>query len=319
MKAKIIYFLIVTGWLTACSETGTEKMDFPEPTQATLQNVVFLAENKTQQTISVFRNGGSGFTFMKTIAATGIRTEAQLPRGKYQFLFAGSYGINTGMNTPVPGVTLFPAMRFTALSNDTDPDYIREGDELYLPEEKADSIYTIEGPTLIRTTLKRAVAQVVLHVKRGWPTVHGEFNPLPYQNDSIVRYFSSIQLDIVNAATAVDANSIPEGQATVSVDFAANTRDSITPEGFAIYSGPFFFPAANEEDVVLKLNLYRSDNSPQPDLSMSRTATVKRNEQIILNAWVTSDWNVIGITADTRPISQETTGEENIWDDHITF
>lgn len=319
MRAKKLYFLIFLGWLTACSETGTEENVYPEPSATTFQPILFLTGSQGQQTITAFRQGDTGFAFLKTIPVTGPRTEAQLPIGKYQFLFAGSYGINTGINAATPGVTLFPAMRFSILPDETDPTYIRPGDELFLQEGKIDSIYLLEGPTTIRATLKRAVAQVILYIKRGYLSSTGEYVPQPYQNDSIVRYFSDIRLDIGNAGTAVDAFGTPEGQGTLSVTLAANSQDSITPEGFAVYQGPFFFPSADGQPLQLKLNLYRREDSPQPDLALTRQATVKRNEQLILNAWVTSDWNIIAVTADVRPISRETEGEQDIWDDNITF
>ncbi len=319
MRAKKLYFLIFLGWLTACSETGTEENTYPELPASIFQPILFLTSSEGQQTISAFRQGETGFTFLKTIPVTGPRTEAQLPLGKYQFLFAGSYGTNTGMNTAITGVTLFPDMRFNVLPDAINPANIRPGDELFLQEGKADSVYLLEGPTTIRATLKRAVAQVILYIKRGYLSSTGEYVPQPYQNDSIVRYFSDIRLDISNAGTAVDAFGTSEGQGTLSVTLAANSQDSITPEGFAVYKGPFFFPSANDEPIQLRLNLYRREDSPQPDLALVRQTTVKRNEQLILNAWVTSDWNIIAMTADVRPISRETPGEQDIWDDNITF
>lgn len=319
MRAKRIYLLIMCCWLAACQEYGTEENDYSGPTGTNLQNVVFLTGNNVQQTISAFRLDDSGFTFLKTILATSPRTEAQLPLGKYQFLFAASYGNNTRMNIPVAGSTLLPAIRFTVLSDERNPENIREGDELFLQEGKVDSVYAIEGSSTIRASLKRAVAQIILQVKRGWSESERNYIPLPYPDDSIIRYFSNIRLDIENVSTAVDAYGIPQGQSTLSVTFPATAQDSITPEGFAVYTGPFFFPAANGESISLKLNLYRSDDSPQPDLSLTKYAKVKRNEQLILTAWITKDWNMIAVTADTRPISRETDGEQDIWDDHIVF
>lgn len=320
MRVKKIYLLMLLGGLSACSDDiGTAENESPESTQAALQKVVFLTENQIQQTISAFRQGDSGFAFVKSIPVTNARTETQLPLGNYQFLFAASSGNNTGATTPVPGLTLFPDMKFTAIPNTAEPAYIRESNELFLQDEKADSIYVIEGKTTIRATLKRAVARVIICIRRGWCNDDGQYTSLPYQDDSIVRYFNHIRLEIENAGTEVDARCIYEGQGTLSVTIPANSPDSLTPEGFAVYTGPFFFPAANQEPVLLKLNLYRSENSPQPDLSLSRQVTLKRNEQIILNAWVTNDWNIIGITADTEPISREIDGEQEIWDDNLTI
>lgn len=317
MGAKKLYILMFLGFLAACSEENTEEGDFPGRTKAAYRNVVFLSENNMRQTISVFRQGEAGFVFMETIPVTAARTETQLPVGSYQFLFAGSYGENTEMNATVPGLTLFPSMRFTVLADEADPDCMRNGDELFLQDGRTDSVYLIEGTTTVRATLKRAVARVIVNVRRGSAAGNGEYLPLPYQNDSIVRYFNSIRLEIEHAGRAVDARGIPEGEGKLAVTVPAARRDSLTPDGFAVYKGPFFFPGANPVDI--KLTLYRAENSPQPDLSLSCRAAVKRNEQLILNAWVTDDWNFIGVTADTEAISRETEGEQDVWDDNITY
>lgn len=316
MKAKFIYFLTVMSCLSACSDITTEEQDIAAPVQTAYQKVTFLAESEMQQTISAFRRGDSGFAFLKTIPFTGTRTEAQLPVGSYQFLFAASYGTNMTLNTPEPGTTLFPSMRFSVLP-DGNTGNIRVADELFLQNGKVDSVYTIDGPSTIHAELKRAVAQVVICVKRGTNDGNGNYSPLPYTNDSIVRYFSNIQLDIAHAATSVDAHGITEGEGSLSVTIPANTPDSITPEGFAVYTGPFFLPAANGADIDLKLHLYRQNSSPQPDLSLAMQARAERNIQLILTAWVTADWNFIGITADIRAISRETDGEQDIWEDNI--
>lgn len=319
MGVRIIYILIIFSWFTACSRTETEENNTFIPTEATSRNVVFLTENKIQQTISVFRQVDSGFVFIKTIPVTSNRTDTQLPIGNYQFLFASSYGDHTEMNIPIPGSTLFPEMKFSVLPDESNPTYTHEGDELFLQEGKVDSIYVINNSTTIHATLKRAVAQVIIHVNRGWHTGDGQYTSLPYQNDSIIRYFSQICLNIENIGTAVDAHGTSEGQGMLTVAIPAEARDHITGEGFAVYTGPFFFPAANGETVLLKLSLYRNEDSPQPNLSLTKQATVKRNEQLILTAWITSDWNIIDVTADTKTISCENEGEQGTWDDHITF
>lgn len=315
MKAKYIYLLAMMSCLSACSDITTEEQDIAAPVQTAYQKVTFLAESETQQTISAFRRGDSGFAFLKTILFTGTRTEAQLPVGSYKFLFAGSYGTNMTLNTPEPGTTLFPSMRFSVLPDGTGN--FRQADELFLQHGNVDSVYTIQEPSTIRAELTRAVAQVVICVKRGTSDGSGNYTPLPYTDDSIMRYFSNIQLDIEHAATSVDAFGNTEGEGNLSVTIPANTPDSITPEGFAVYTGPFFLPAANGAAIDLTLHLYRHASGPQPDLSLAMQATAERNVQLILTAWVTADWNFIGITADTRAISRETDGEQDIWEDNI--
>ena len=198
MGVKIRYLLLVLGGFAACSDVVTGGDD-PGAVLASPQPVVFLTRGNIQQTISVFREGDSGFTFLETVPVTGNRTVVDLPVGKYQFLLAGSYGENTDMNTPAKGTTIFGDMCFTVLPDDTDADCIRGGDELFLQDEKADSIYDIQGSTTIRATLKRAVARAIVYIRRGWLSDDGQYISLPYQNDSIIRYFSKVRLDIGNA------------------------------------------------------------------------------------------------------------------------
>ena len=322
MGAKKIFYLILLGIATACSGPEEESTLPPAPLAA-MQRVSFLNLPATGYTVSAFRENNNSFTFFESFTAIGAtdgKMEIQLPVGNYQFLFASSYGTNTLQQPahPVISTTPFSAMQF--VTREATDGMLMPADELFLQDAKADSIYQIYNPTTIKCTLKRAVAQAILYVKRGWKERENQYQAFPYSgDDNILKHFDQIKMEINGVGKSVDGLSIPSGQGDVSLTYAPSDCDSITDQGFAKFIGPFFFPPANGGEVNAHITLFPSSDSPQPQLSTTTTPTiVHRNEQLIITVWITNDWNFIGVTADTSPIRKENTGDSGIWDDIIT-
>lgn len=322
MKTKHILYLILLGTAVACSNTDEETLSSPEDPAST-RSVYFLSETVTDYTISAFREGNNGFAFLKTFPSSGRadgQTEIQLPVGNYQFLVASGYGTNTTQQpkNPVQATTLFGDMRFVAQPATDNPANILPAEELFLQDTGVDSIYSLYTAETIQINLKRSVAQVILFIKRGQKAGDNQFEPLPYQQDSILRYFSAVELQLENIGTSVDLHSLSDGAAAMTVSYPATAYDSITTEGFATFTGPFFFPPKGNELLRFHVKLHPATGSPQPELTLTTSGKVGRNERLIVTAWITSDWNFIGLTADTQPITAEIPGEDGIWGDIVT-
>lgn len=322
MKTKHILYLILLGTAVACSNADEVTISSPEA-PATTRSVYFLNETVTDYTISAFREGNNGFAFLKTFSSSGRadgQTEVQLPVGNYRFLVASGYGdhIIQQPENPAQATTLFEDMRFVVSQATDNPANIQPAEELFLQDTLVDSVYHLYTADTIQINLKRAVAQAVLFIKRGQKTGDNRFEPLPYQQDSILRYFSAVELQLENAGTSVDLYSVSAGTASMAVTYPSTAYDSITAEGFAAFTGPFFFPPAGNEPLRFHVKLIPAAGSPQPELILTTSGKVGRNERLFITAWITSDWNFIGVTAETRPIEAQMDGDNGIWDETIT-
>lgn len=327
MKRRKIYYLLLLGLMTACSKPeATALLSEPETASAAaMQKIQFLNLGTKDYTIHAFReNISAAYVYTASFEARGTtdgQLQVELPVGNYQFLFTHLPGNHIRFSPSL----LTPATRFEETAFIVQPDltngnnYLLEGDELYLQDKKADSVYRITEATTIRCTLERAVAQLVFFVKRGQKTAEGRFEPLPYSNnENIARYFNNIEVNIQGIGNSVDALSVPTGNGNLKMDYPASSYDSITNEGFAAYTGPFFFPAENDAPITVSIQLNPAATAPQPALAVTTQGVVKRNQQYIVTLWVTQDWNFVGVNAETRPIEDEINGDQNIWDDQVT-
>lgn len=320
MRTLHIFYLILLGTAVACSGREEETTLPPAPVAAT-QNIRFSSEAVTDYTVSAFREGGNGFVYLNSFASSGRtdgRTDIQLPVGNYKFLVATGYGhsILLSPQSPEQGTTRFEELKFVAQT--TDGSNLQAGEELFLPDTLVDSVYRLQTATTIELNLERAMAQTLLYIKRGRKTGENQFVAIPYEQDSIVRYFSQIDLQLENVASSIDVYGTPEGEASMRLEYPATAYDSITSEGFAAYTGPFFFPPIEKKPLQFLVKLLPSADSPQPELSLTSTGKVGRNERLVITVWITNDWNFIGVTADTHPIQKEQDGDTGIWDNTVT-
>lgn len=322
MKAKNLFYLILLGAVVACAEKEEEIVSSPTPATAT-RNISFLNESMTDYTISAFREENNGFVFLNTFSSSGNadgRAEIQLPVGNYQFLVATGYGgsILQFPQLPEQGNTQFNEMKFVAQPIENNETNLQAGEELFLQDNLADSVYQLYTATTIQLNLKRAVSQATLFIKRGRKTGDNQFEAIPYEQDSIIRYFNQIELRLENVGTSLDIHNNSDGEASMITKYPAAAYDSITKEGFATFTGPFFFPPKEKKPLQLEVKLYPAEDSPQPELSLTTTGKVGRNERLVITVWITNDWNHIGISADTQPIHIEKEGDTGIWDNTVT-
>lgn len=325
MKRRNIYYLLLLGLMTACSKPeATGPLSEPASASA-MQKVQFLSLGNKDYTVHAFReNIFATYVYTASFESTGASgspLSVDLPVGNYQFLFTHFPNKNIRFSPmPLTSATRFEETEFIVQPDLTNGDnYLLEGDELYLQDKKADAVYRISEATTINCTLERAVAQLVFFVKRGQKTAEGRFEPLPYSNnENIARYFNDIEVNIEGIGNSVNALSVPTGIGNLKMDYPASSYDSITNEGFAAYTGPFFFPAEKDAPVTVSIQLNPAATAPQPALAVTTQGVVKRNQQYIVTLWVTQDWNFVDVNAETRPIEDEINGDQDIWDDQVT-
>lgn len=323
MRLKHLTYLLLLGATLSCSrQEETPFRGEPAPTALCLTT---FSGNIQNYSVSVFREEQGQFLFQNTFSAgwsADGKLSVQLPVGNYQFVFAHNYGIQTQISpAPIQDVTSFGELRFTTSAQEgTSPLQLAPSDELFLQEQKADSIYKLTQASTIKCRLARTVAQPVLYIKRGYALEDGNFQALPYSDGkNILQDIEKVQFDIQGIGQAMDALSTPYGTGNLSVEMNAAERDSITSEGFARFKGPFVFPPEAGQTTSIKVTLQPAANSLHSSLSMTVNPILKRNHQLIIIAWINADWNAVGITTDLKPIDQTTPGEDGIWDDVVTF
>ena len=321
MKAKIIIYLAFISILGACSASGEQAPIQPIAT-AELQRVTFATANDAPYSIAVFREANHVFLYQKTLNtgwSENGKLTTELPVGNYQFLFALHDGENTLLSPELtPNATTFSELKFISRQHPDNNMLILPADELFLPESHADSIYRITESCTIKCTLQRAVCQTLLYIKRGQKTEDGNYMPIAYENNkNILQSLSSVEMSLQQAGTGTTVNAVSEGQGEIISDFDLSAPDILTTEGFAVFKGPFFFPAENNGEITARITLNPATDSPQPVLTSTVKSNLQRNQQLIITVWVTNDWNFIGVEADTRAINKEIDGNQDIWDDQV--
>lgn len=319
MKQTILLYLTLLLAGAACSdhpESFSPEPDSRGP-QATL---TFSAGAGTPDySVSIFEQKGTEFLFSHTITTGWTedgKLQTHLPIGKYRFLFARNYGQNTLLQPELQkGITLFDSLRFITRS---EANKLYASDELFLQDRKADSTYAISGNTTIACTLKRSVSQILLQVKRGKSGANNTFTPLPFTGDeNILSLFGQIRLELEGIGKASDIKGNYYGSGFLSTTWKAGEADSIITGGFAAFTGPYFFPGADEAPIRIRVSLLSVNNDPAAILQMETTATPKRNERLIVTAWYSVSNFPVGISITTTPIRDNINGEEGIWDDIV--
>lgn len=322
---KIIYAPLFLIFLS-CSDTRIEEVETElggEGGQGV--PVTFRAGESTDVSLYIFRKEADRFVYRSEInkgwSAQG-KVTTRLDKGTYQFLFVKSDGQGTQLSpSPLQSNTSMEEMYFNAL-----PDPARQGgilpvNELFLPDpDAATRIYSIEGEETVSCTLKRAVSRLLVAVKRG----HGEngvYTPAPYPaGENIFQTIGKVEVTLSGVATATNVWAT-KGSATLFTAFAEADKDSLTQEGFAAFTGPFFFPPSEGEGVEVAVAIYPADQTEGEIIRKVVNGQVKKNEQLCVVLWIEPEAEPgpdpnrsILVAVDTRPISQETEGDKGVWE-----
>lgn len=316
MKAKHIFylFLFLTG--TACTDSNS--LSLPDPDSRTTYVTTSAAETD-DYSLYIFKQQGADFLFEKEVSSTQTRNGQlgiPLAMGNYQFLFARSFGKNTTLIPALEnGRTVLADLRFQVRTTENG---LLPADELFLPAQGADSVYSISQNTTVRCTLKRAVSQILVQVKRGYKNDDNSFVPHPFsEGKNLTQQFSRLELHLKGIGNSIDATGNSYGNDNLTLTFNTAKADSILPDGFLNFTGPFFFPPEAGIATEIQLTLLPPNQDPQHTLKMNVQTQAHKNEQILVTAWITSNWYPLGVTVDKQPIRTELPGEEGIWDDVV--
>jgi len=285
--------------------------------------------NKTRGTVTfapatdgvsvfIFGNENGDYLFQKTISSgwvNGILT-TELNLGNYKFLFAKKEGNRTSYypsafdeNTEIDDIEI------RAATNNPDNGYVLPVDEIWLRDsyEKANKTYTIIEPTIVKDSLKRAVSQVVVNLKRGY-LKDGQRMPLPFQQGiNIMKDIENLTIDIDGVGKVINMWGESSGKAKTT--FTASTA-SIDEDGFASVNGPFVFPAENvTEEAKVNVTINPKSGSAMPVLVKNNIqGPLLKNQQLIITIWMTSTYQLMNISVDVGEFKDEYVDDNGIWE-----
>lgn len=316
MRSTILTLLSLP-LLFSCSgqEELTNSSGRPEDIPAGISRVTFRS-GPLPQRVYVFRKDGDVFRYDSTLDSGWTdegKMTTQLMIGDYKFLFTGP--LNGQVNVlpaPLDETVGFEQLRFVSPTDPGQPGNILPPEELFLPEpDVADSVYTIRGGDEIECTLKRRVAQLGFVLNRGYKE-GDEYVPQPYaEGDNILKTIGEIRVEISGAGRECNYLNT-SGEGTISCTYATSQRESIDPQGFATFPGPFVFPPAGDGDIHLAITLISVSGEAYPTLQL--TSKLEANRKLMVNLWLGSSYFDIGVTIRNLPISDRTEGDSGGWE-----
>lgn len=315
MRSSIL-FLISLPILFSCS--GEEELiDSSTNSESIPAGISWVSFNSDppSQCVYIFRKEGSIFRYDSMIDkewSKDGKTKVRLQVGDYKFLFTGPLNGQINMlPASLDKTVTFEQLRFSARTDTEHAKGLLPVEELFLPEPKvADSIYTIRGGDEIKCKLKRRVSQLMFTLNRGYKEAD-KYVPLPYDGKhNILEAVKELSIKISGVASECNYRQT-SGEGTIYQTYEAADRESITPEGFATFTGPFVFPRTDTQDVKLTVTVIPVAGQPYPPIELS--GKLETNRKLLVNLWLNSSYFDIGVTINTLPISDRTEGDAGIW------
>ncbi len=318
-KLNLIYGIIFLIMVAACSD----KDNLTDETNSSLTRTTFAyTADADDVSVLIFGKGNEGFTYLRTLSSGWVnnRISTNLELGEYKFLFCLVPGTETTF-TPT-SLDNSIGMEDIRIHAKTDNEPLRQGyvlpvEEIWMPETEAlaDTPYIIEGNELISNTLKRAVSQVEVILKRAEIGQNNEITPVPYgEGSNIMNDIKSIVLDIEGVGEYIDYKGSHGLSRTY---YYTQTATDFTNEGFAHFEGPFVFPTETTDPANVKITIQPTDSTKDP-MSTTVSGKLERNKKLIITLWISSPdepiVSVIDITVDTEEISLSTDGDKGIWE-----
>lgn len=324
-KLSVILIAASAFLLAACSDStgGNMSPGNEEANGESGTSRVTFAAASDDITVFAFRREADGYKYRKTFSGGWIadpmlenvyRRDAKISSGTYKFIFAKGYGWNL---TPAPANlvqnTDFESVGFRLASDGT---YYSGADELFLEKDPENVIpYDIPYTATVSSTLTRAVGRIDVNLNRGYYE-KGVYVPVPFaEGENILGLFREIELTVSGVGTFVGLSG-GQGAGTVKHSLYGSDHEEITDEGFVRFTGPYVIPAQTPFDINVRL--IPVEGSGNPVLVKDFTGNhLVRNEKLTLNLWVTAPTEdsdiIIGITAETAPITDLGEGEAGIW------
>lgn len=317
MKRLNIIFGLLLLFVTACN-TDNDYDTTQDETDLRSSNTVTFSQEIDGVSVLIFgKNDNNQFLYNRSISSGWSdegKVSALLDIGYYKFLFIKSAQATTSFSpTLQPGATSFDNVKIKATADVANPGYLLPVDEIWLPSiEEANEEYEILDPAYIQDTVRRAVSQVILNIKRGYHN-GTTYVPIPFkQGVDITNIIKTIDMDIIGVGESIDIyGSYGSAHKT---RFTANTPTEITTDGFAVFKGPFLFPPEDGNDSQVNIVITPQDDSPFPEMRKDITGKLEKNYQLVITLWLTETYQIFDITVDTTPITDSKEGDKGIWE-----
>lgn len=314
----LLGFLLLLG---SCEFSGFPDEEPESSTAFDRQVVTFEALASDNVTLFIFRKSGDKFLYQTEIRS-GWDSQGKIVRkmdpGTYQFLFVKTPWTGTVLSPdPLTTSINFNELKFNARTAEDKEGYVLPVDELFLPESAstADPM-EIKGGETVTCRLKRAVCRANLRIKRG-ERQNNDFKPVPYSlGETVMDNITSVHLELNGIGTSANLNGT-YGHGILSIDRAAASIDTLTAEGFAVFNIPFFFPPAST-DKIIKAKVKIETETGILTSPIMEVIDVMRNQEVDITVWLPAEQPkndvLIGITADTRPITEMQDGDIGFWE-----
>lgn len=314
-KINFIIWVSILLLATACNNDEEDISTHNDPSLK--QNIVTFSPGMNNVSVLIFgKEEDNSFKYQKSIgsgwSADGKLT-TELLRGYYKFLFVKSAGLSTHVSQ-LTG-SKFEDFKFVAIPQTGKDGYVLPVDEIWLPQtvSMADTIYEVLEPITVKNTLKRAVSQINLHVKRG-DKDNGDYVPLPFASgENIMQSIKDIVIDVSGVAKELTIHGTTGTANTLYTFDNGYTTDNL---GFVSFKGPFVFPSSTNQDAEIEItvNIAGNNSSPATSKIINVDGPLRKNETIEITLWFTSTYKLIEITVDTTFMSTPKDGDMGIWE-----
>lgn len=320
-KNKNYWLLGFLLLLCSCEFSGLPDEEPASSAASDRQVVTFEAPASDNVTLFIFRKSGDKFLYQTDIRS-GWDSQGKMVRkmdpGTYRFLFVKTPWKETLLSpNPLTASVDFDQLKFNAPLVEGKEGYVLPVYELFLPNPaSAADPMEIKGGETVTCTLKRAVCRANLRIKRG-KLRNNNFRPFPYsREETVLDKIKSVHLELNGVGISADVNGT-YGKGILSIDKTAADKESLTAEGFAVFNIPFFFPPASpDKNIEAKVEL-KTDTGILTSPVM-QVREVKRNQEVDITVWLPAEQPdnevLIGITADTRPITETHDGDIGFWE-----
>ena len=318
MKKFIFLCSILTMLMAACSEN--DEMFVIEELPVSTRSIIAYSGETENVSVLIFGWDTNDYNYLRSWNPTWVENKAStnLEIGKYTFLFYKSDGVSAKM---IPETlnrnTKMEDVQFQALP---DPESSRSGyvlpvEEVWLQEtaDKVKTAYTISGEMnhIVEAKLTRAVSQLELTIKRGYEK--GEtFIDLPFQDgESIQDIIRQVTCDIKNVGSSISING---GIGSSSVYYQSTGSGNLLEGGFTHFTGPFVFPNGTGTNSQLDIVITPVAGSKYPEMKTTVNGMFERNKKLNVTLWLNATYELIYVSINKEPISEETEGDTGLWD-----
>ena len=331
-----IYFIfcLLIFIVTACSQeddyNSGEWTDNLENNDPTLRQVNF-SNDMTGVSVLIFqKNQNNKYIFQRSVSSgwsVNGKVSTMLVLGYYKFLFLKNAGTTTSFD-PIPeeNTTEFEDFKIKATAMSGKDGYVNPVDQIWLPTAQlADKVYEVIDTITVKNTITRAVGQVVVNIKRGYPfdenaasdpngnIDESNYRLIPMEESFITQNLKDITLDINGVGTSIDLSGSYGNAKTYFSSFEKSIPISLS-DGYATMEGPFVFPPEGGNKSSVSVNINMADNSKYRNISVNvANATIEKNYQTVINIWLTYTYQLFRVTVSMDEITGSNDADTGIW------